>query len=352
MFLGGDVMTGRAIDQLFAQHNPDDFGKADHVPAQQYYQWSADLHGNEMRPQRLEYPWGAALGVLEAAQPDFRLVNLEAAITTANTWERKQYNFRMHPANVGCLTAARIDCVSLANNHVLDFGVIGLRETLTSLDAAGIGHCGAGADAEEAGRPYVHHLPDGHRVLVFSWGFACSHIAFPHWAAQSNQAGIQYLPAIDEHTFRAMATHIARYRQEGDFVIASLHWGANWVSGIAARYRTLAHRLIDDAGVDLIHGHSSHHVLPAEVYRGKLILYGCGDLINDSEGKPEYRARKGYLGAMYFVDVDMPSRQMTQVRVQPVQRRRFRLELPSREDVAWVVRQIQGLAQQSRAEGR
>lgn len=126
MFLGGDVMTGRAIDQLFAQHNPDDFGKADHVPAQQYYQWSADFHGAEMRPQRLEYPWGAALGVLEAAQPDFRLVNLETAITTANAWERKQYNFRMHPANVGCLTAARIDCVSLANNHVLDFGVIGL----------------------------------------------------------------------------------------------------------------------------------------------------------------------------------------------------------------------------------
>lgn len=72
LFLGGDVMTGRAIDQLFAQHNPDDFGKADHVPAQQYYQWSADLHGNEMRPQRLEYPWGAALGVLECAGEKIR----------------------------------------------------------------------------------------------------------------------------------------------------------------------------------------------------------------------------------------------------------------------------------------
>lgn len=342
LFLGGDVMTGRAIDQLFPTHNPDDFGKPDHVPATQYQQWSAALHGAEMLPQRHDYPWGAALGILEAAQPDFRLVNLETAITTADQWARKQFNFRMHPANIACLTAAGIDCVSLANNHVLDFGAEGLRETLATLDAAGIQRCGAGDNLNEASRPAVHVLPTGQRILVFAWGFKSSHIVFPDWAAGSDTPGIQYVEHINEATAKAMRESIAQYRQPGDVVIASLHWGANWVKAITPEYRKLARYLIDAAGVDLIHGHSSHHVLPAETYQGKLILYGCGDLINDSEGRPEYRARRGYLGALYFVDLDPDTHRLRGLRVQPVQRRRFRLEMPAREDASWVLSQIRG----------
>lgn len=341
LFLGGDVMTGRAIDQLFATHNPDDFGKPDHIPATQYRRWSAELHGAEMLPLRHDYPWGSVLGVLEAAQPDFRLVNLETAITTSSQWVRKQFNFRMHPANVACLTTAGIDCVALANNHVLDFGVEGLRETLDTLDAAGIQHCGAGHNLDEACCPAVHVLPTGQRILVFAWGFKSSHIVFPDWVAGSERPGIQYVDDINAGTAQAMRALIRQYRQPGDVVIASLHWGANWVKAVAPQYRTLAQYLIDEAGVDVIHGHSSHHVLPAETYKGKLILYGCGDLINDSEGRPDYRARKGYLGALYFVDLDPKTRQLLGLRVQPVQRRRFRLELPARQDTEWVLGQVQ-----------
>jgi poly-gamma-glutamate synthesis protein (capsule biosynthesis protein) len=234
----------------------------------------------------------------------------------------------------------------VANNHVLDFGVVGMHETLETLHAASIGHAGAGKDLAQAQRPHIHTLPDGRRILVFGWGFADSHIAFAHWAADENRPGIALLADCGEDAARRITDCIAGWRQPGDIVIASLHWGANWVPQIPAAHKAFARVLIDRAGVDVIHGHSSHHVLPAELYKGKPILYGCGDLINDSEGKPENRARRGYLGALYFVDLHAETRQLTALRVQPVQRRRFRLELPSQEDSRWVLQQVRG----SRAE--
>lgn len=337
LFLGGDVMTGRGIDQLFAVHNDDDFGKPDHIPARNYLHWSAALHGAEMLPLRHDYIWGAALGVLDLADPDFRLVNLETAITTSADWQKKQYNFRMHPANVACLTTAGIDCCTLANNHALDFGVAGMQETLRVLQAAGIAGVGAGSNLDEAQHPHIRGLPDGQRLLVFAWGGRDSHIVFADWAAEPGKPGINLLGGCGDDDAQRMVDTVNAWRRPGDIVIISLHWGANWASQVPVKHRALARYLIDQAGVDIIHGHSSHHVLPMEIYRGKPILYGCGDLINDMEGKPEYRAQRGYLGALYLIDIDLGTRRLAGVRIQPVQRRRFRLELPSAEDARWVL---------------
>lgn len=342
LFLGGDVMTGRTIDQLFATHNDDNFGKTDHIPSVRYLAWSAALHGAEILPLAHDYIWGDALGVLEQARPDFRLINLETAVTTAETWENKQFNYRMHPANISCLTAAGIDCCSLANNHLLDFGRAGMQETLRTLQGAGIGHAGAGNDLAEARRPYIHLLADGRRILVFSWGFRDSHIVSPQWAAGDQKPGINFLADCGIDTARVMAETMTVWREPGDLLVASLHWGANWVPRVPDAHRSLARYLIDQADVDIIHGHSSHHVLPVEIYRGKLILYGCGDLINDTEGRPDFLARRGYLGALYFVDFDVAARQFKGLHVQPVRRRRFRLELPTRDDAKWVIEQVRG----------
>jgi len=341
VLLGGDVMTGRAIDQLFPTHARDDFGKPDHVPAARYLSWSVALHGAEMLPMRHDYIWGAALGMLDAVQPDFRLANLETAITTSDAWEDKPFTYRMHPANVGCLAAFGFDCLSLANNHVLDFGVDGLAETVATLRGAGIGHCGAGADDAEAARPHIHRLPGGKRILVFGWGFRDSGIP-PQWRAGPDRPGVQLVEMVDDAARARMRETIATWRRDGDLVIASLHWGANWIGRVPASQRALARFLIDDAGVDLVHGHSAHHVLPAEVHSGKLILHGCGDLIDDAEGRPDSRKRKGHLGALYLADLDAATHRLRSFRFQPVERRRFRLELPSPDDMAWVRRQVIG----------
>jgi poly-gamma-glutamate capsule biosynthesis protein CapA/YwtB (metallophosphatase superfamily) len=343
IFLGGPVSTGRGIDQLFPTHNSAEFGKPDNVPASRYLEASFRLHGAPEMPVVHSYVWGKAIPLLDQARTDFRLVNLETPITSRTSWEKKQYTYRMHPANIACLTAACIDCCSLANNHVLDFGPGGLADTLDALKSAGVGWAGAGKDAAGAQRPHTHCLPDGRRILVFSWAFRDSHIAFPHWAAWSGRAGINFLQDADPASASQMLRAIQAWRQPGDVVIASLHWGANWVRKIPAAHRALARHLIDLGAVDVIHGHSSHHVLPCEIYRGKPVLYGCGDLINDTEGVPEYRARSGHLGALYFVDLDAETLRVRNLRARPFERRRLRLEPASPEDARRVLHALRGL---------
>ncbi|MGR9036679.1 MAG: CapA family protein, partial [Gammaproteobacteria bacterium] len=214
-----------------------------------------------------------------------------------------------------------------------------LIQTIESLTAAGIGFAGAGSNAEEAQHPFIYSLPSGQRLLVFSWAARDSGV-FPHWQAGEMRPGVNLLPDYSEETARRMVNQVSSYRRQGDITIASIHWGRNWVREIPANHRKLARHLIKYAGVDLVHGHSSHHPLGMETYRGKLIMYGCGDLINDYEGHPNYRPLKNYLGALYFVDLDAGTGNIKGLIWHAIQRRRFRLETPSQEDIAWLSHQI------------
>lgn len=340
IFLGGDVMTGRAIDQLFHIHNADDFGKPEHVPAKQYRDWSAACNGGLRTPVSHDYIWGEALAIIDNAQPDFRLVNLETAITKCDTWQKKKFNFRMHPDNTPCLSAAKLDCCVLANNHILDFGQPGLIETIESLSMAGIGYAGAGRNAQEAQRAFIREFPDGKRLLVFSWGCIDSGVR-PNWQAGATSPGVNLLPDFTEQTARKMVEQVQAIQRPGDITIASIHWGENWVMEIPAHHRQLARYLIDHAGVDIVHGHSSHHLLGMETYKEKLILYGCGDLINDYEGKSEFQWMRPSLGALFFADIDSNTGNLKGMKLHPVQLRRFRLEIPSTEDSYWLIRLFQ-----------
>src|SRR4029078_1071857 len=129
------------------------------------------------RPLSFEYIWGDALRELERAEIDLRIANLETAVTSTETpCPEKGIHYRMHPQNIGCLTAAQISACALTNNHVLDWGYDGLSETLKALDAAGIAHAGAGNDSEEAMQPAVLNLPANGRLLLFSFGSRTSGI--------------------------------------------------------------------------------------------------------------------------------------------------------------------------------
>jgi poly-gamma-glutamate synthesis protein (capsule biosynthesis protein) len=121
LFLCGDVMTGRGIDQalpypvnpvLYEPHVRD---------ARDYVDRAEKANGPITRPLSFDYIWGEALYELDRAEVDLRIVNLETAITTADAhWPGKEIHYRMHPRNVGCLSTARINACALANNHVLD----------------------------------------------------------------------------------------------------------------------------------------------------------------------------------------------------------------------------------------
>jgi poly-gamma-glutamate synthesis protein (capsule biosynthesis protein) len=119
-------------------------------------------------------------------------------------------------------------------------------------------------------------------------------------------------------------------------VIASIHWGDNWGYEIPERHRHFAHRLIDTAGVDVVHGHSSHHPLPIEVHRGRPILYGCGDFLNDYEGISGHEEYRSELTSMYFVSLDPASRALTALELVPMRIRRLRLERASTEEAGWL----------------
>jgi poly-gamma-glutamate capsule biosynthesis protein CapA/YwtB (metallophosphatase superfamily) len=114
-----------------------------------------------------------------------------------------------------------------------------------------------------------------------------------------------------------------------------VHWGSNWGYDIDAAQIRFAHRLIDE-GVDVVHGHSSHHPRPIEVYRGKLIMYGCGDTIDDYEGIPMYEAFRHELRLLYFASVDGESGSLIVLRMVPMRMRKMRLERAPDEDAEWL----------------
>jgi poly-gamma-glutamate synthesis protein (capsule biosynthesis protein) len=118
--------------------------------------------------------------------------------------------------------------------------------------------------------------------------------------------------------------------------VASIHWGSNWGYKIPSEQRAFAHELIDEAGVDIIHGHSSHHAKGIEIYRGKPILYGCGDFINDYEGIQGHRGYRGDLVLMYFPTINPATGRLVRLEMTPLQIKRFQLHRVSRKDAEWV----------------
>jgi len=336
IFLAGDVMTGRGIDQILPTPS-DPRLYEDHVrDATRYVTLAEAANGPIPRPADLAYPWGDGLAALERLLPDVRIVNLESAITTSEScWPGKGIHYRMQPANIGCLTAAGLDCCVLANNHVLDWGHAGLAETLDTLDAAGLRHAGAGRDIADAARPAAIELEAGRRVLVFACGSTTSGIP-PDWAASARHAGVNLLPDLSGETLRRLAGQIDAERRADDIVIVSLHWGGNWGYQIDEEQRRFAHGLIDSADVDIVHGHSSHHPRAIEVYGDRLILYGCGDLLTDYEGIRGYESFRDDLVAMYFADLDADTGRTMQLRLVPLQLRKFRLNHAAPEDVRWL----------------
>lgn len=340
LFLCGDVMTARGIDQVLPHPGDPTLHEGYATSANDYVRLAERAHGPIPRAVGLDYVWGDALAEWARAAPDLRLVNLETAVTASGDWQPgKGIHYRMHPGNVGCLTAAGIDGCALANNHVLDWGVSGLRDTLDVLHAAGLATSGAGHDQAEAAAPALLPWPGGGRLLVFSYGLASSGIP-DAWAATADAAGVNLLPDLSSATLRGIAAHVAAVKQPGDVVVASIHWGGNWGYGIPAAHRAFARGLIERCGVDVVHGHSSHHPIGIEVYRERPILYGCGDFLNDYEGITNYAAYRSDLCLMYFLEIDGASGRLLGLEMTPMQIRRFRLGFASADDAEWLGRRL------------
>ncbi len=335
IFMCGDVMTGRGIDQVLPHPSVPKIYEAYMTNAEGYVELAERANGPIPRPVDYPYIWGDALDELNQLATDVRVINLETAVTKSEDYEDKGINHRMNPENIPCITAARIDCCTLANNHVLDWGHSGLIETLDTLKKAGLKSAGAGVDQEDAEVPAVIDVKGKGRVIVFSFGTTSSGIP-SHWAAASKRPGVNLLRDLSERTARGIAGRILSVKQLDDIIIASIHWGGNWGFAIDSEQRDFAHILIDEAGADIIHGHSSHHVKGIEVYRQKLILHGCGDLLNDYEGIGGLGSYRGDVGLMYLATVDPSDGRLISLRMTPTKIKHFRVNRASEKDAKWL----------------
>ena len=272
---------------------------------------------------------------MERAAVDVRLVNLETSVTRSREPWPKGINYRMSPENLPCVAAAKIDGCALANNHVLDWGEAGLAETLDALAHEGIKSAGAGCDRARAEAPAVIDVEGKGRVLLFSFGSETSGIP-SEWAAGEGKPGVNLLQDLSDLTVDRIAAQVNAVKHLGDLVVASIHWGGNWGYAVSRDQRAFARALIERAGIHLIHGHSSHHAKGIEVYDGKPILYGCGDLLNDYEGIAGHEEFRNDLSVIYLARMEPSTGRLLRLELLPMRIRRFRLHRATAEEAQWL----------------
>ncbi|GAA2759466.1 CapA family protein [Actinopolymorpha rutila] len=343
--LCGDVMLGRGVDQILP-HPGDAALRETYVrDALAYVELAEAVNGPIACPVDFCWPWGDALHLLDGFEPSVRVMNVETSITQSDAFApRKAVHYRVNPRNVPCLSAARPDVCILANNHVLDFGYPGLEDTLRALAGAGLRAVGAGKNVHEARRPAIVPLSGGGRAVVFSIGMASSGIP-EAWAASEQQPGVDFLAEPSPTAAADVVDRVHVVKCAGDVAVVSIHWGSNWGYDIPDDQVSFAHALID-GGVDVVHGHSSHHPRSVDVYEGKLILYGCGDFIDDYEGVTGYEEFRDDLRLLFLVSLDPKTGELADLRMAPLQARQMRLRHASGEDSRWLASML------DRASGR
>ncbi len=303
LVLGGDVMLGRLVGEQIRRHGPG-------------------------------YPLGEIAALL--GQADLTLVNLECAITgSAQRWGGvpKAFYFGAPQEAVQTLADAGIDGVSLANNHILDFDVTGLRDTLHTLRQRGIGYTGAGADVDEACAP-VFFERNG---IKFGMVAYCDHQA--DFAAGEHRPGMAYLDLADEtaalEQLGRSLTHIRKGK--ADWPILSLHWGPNMVNRPSHHFRQLAHAAID-MGYRILFGHSAHVFQGVEIYCGCPILYAAGDLVDDYYVDPVFRNDHQLL-----FELELTRSTLRRIRLHPLFIADCRVQLAKGEQFEYVATRAAGL---------
>lgn len=254
VLFGGDVMLGRNVKECILRHGAD-------------------------------YPLQPVAPLMRA--PDLTVVNLECAITDSpERWPGapKAFYFGAPPAAADTLEGAGVDLVSLANNHALDYGVEGLRDTLRLLRSHGIRVAGAGENRAEACSAAILDC----RGIRFGMAAFCDHQS--DFAAGDGCPGIAYLDLDEEGAALQQLRQALQPLQRAavDWPILSLHWGPNMVFRPAPRLRRIAHAAID-MGWKILFGHSAHVFQGIEIHRGCPILYAAGDLVDDYYVDPHFR---------------------------------------------------------------
>lgn len=253
-------------------------------------------------------------------QADLVVLNLECCISErGRPWDApgKPFFFRAPPRAVELLVLLGVDCVTLANNHALDYGVDALLDTLVYLDAAGIAVVGAGADLEQARQPAVLGA-SGLRVAVVG---VTDHP--PDFSAGPDRPGVAFADlgrAVPDWLLQTVRA------ADADVLLVSPHWGPNMTTAPVRHVRRAATALVD-AGATLVAGHSAH--VPHGV-AGR-VLYDLGDFLDDYRVDPRLR---NDLGLLFLVSLDAGG--PVRLEALPLKLDFCHTRLAAGEDAAWM----------------
>src|SRR5918993_2888859 len=305
IFFSGDVMLGRLVNNVLANNE-------------------------------FTYVWGDTIDIIKGT--DFSLINLECSISLrGKEWNKtfKVFHFRAHPDAINVLTSAAIDYVALANNHTLDYDVEALLDTVNLLSKNNIYHSGAGKNLEEAMEPafmkkklkpksnkicwtenydYEENNIDKNAITI---GIISLTDNEPQWEAKGNSAGINYIPITldSEKYYYRLKNCIEKVRKQSDLVIVSSHIGPHFREKPSEKYVNFAHTILE-FGADIYWGHSNHMPQGIEIYRHnndkdnnnsntnnnkKIIMYDCGDFIDDYAIDSNYRNDLSFIFLLHFL---------------------------------------------------
>jgi poly-gamma-glutamate synthesis protein (capsule biosynthesis protein) len=343
IFLAGDVMLGRGIDQILPKPSSPEIFEPYIKDARDYIALAERVSGKINYPVSFDYIWGDSLIEIKKQKPYLKIINLETTITKSSNFLPKGINYRMSPENSEVLKVLKPDICVIANNHILDYGKEGLIETIKVLKDCKIEALGAGENLQEAKKAGRKG-----KVVILSWAHLSSGVPL-EWKAKENRAGVNLLEDLSKEEILKVKNEIEKIKEEDDFLIFSIHWGPNWGYEVEKEFVDFAHRLIDFSGVDLVFGHSSHHFKGLEVYNGKLIIYGAGDFINDYEGIAGFKEFNPELVLIYFPEVDLKTKKLISLRLIPLRIKKFTLNHLLPEEIDWV---LEMLERESKIEGK
>lgn len=214
-----------------------------------------------------EYPFRKVAPILKKA--DMAFANLETPVSIRGKAAEKTFAFRSKPDTLKGLVYAGIDGVTIANNHILDYGPQAMLDTITHLNRQKIGYTGAGRTVDEAFKPYVQQI-NGKKIAVLGVSRVLPHNS---WIAGKNHPG-----AASAYTPEPMLSHIKKSAKTNDYTIVYIHWNQEFADNPEEESRKLAKRMID-AGADIIIGSHSHTLMGIEYYKNKPIYYSLGNFV-------------------------------------------------------------------------
>lgn len=274
------------------------------------------------------YPWEHVGPILRSA--DLAFGNLETAVgTRGRPVPDKQWTFQSHPSTLPGMVAGGITVVSLANNHIGDYGPQGILDTIQHLRNAGVRFAGAGADADRAWEPLWLEKAG------FKIGFISVSRIFPStdWIAGKTRPGL-----ASGHDETRLLRAVQSVAAQADVTIVSIHWGIEKADNPTAADRNLAHRLVK-AGADLVIGHHPHVLQGFEQYEGALIAYSLGNFVFTPSADPRTAD-----GGILVVELDREG--IAGARLVPTRLRMARPELLAGDEAESVIARVSALSEE------